>query len=231
MAQAGFTPISLYYSNTASSIPTAGNLVNGELSINITDGVIYYKNNLGVVVPYTPTGVPAGATTQVQYNNAGVTAGSPNLTFNGTTTTALQLVASGSATLAAFKTPNIKEVATISNAAGGALNYDITTQSVQLYSIAATSNFTVNFRGSSTATLNSIMAVGESMSVTLLNTNGAAAFYLTAITIDGVAQTVKWQGGTAPASGNASSVDAYTFAIIKTAASTYTVIGSQTQFA
>lgn len=49
MAQTNYTPIQLYYSTTASAIPVAGNLANGELAINITDGKIYYKNNSGVV--------------------------------------------------------------------------------------------------------------------------------------------------------------------------------------
>jgi hypothetical protein len=49
MAQSGFTPISLYHTATAAAAPTAGNLVNGELAINITDGKLYYKDNAGVV--------------------------------------------------------------------------------------------------------------------------------------------------------------------------------------
>jgi hypothetical protein len=56
MAQAGFTPISLYYSTTASAAPIAGNLVNGELAINITDGKLYYKDNLGVVKSFSSGG-------------------------------------------------------------------------------------------------------------------------------------------------------------------------------
>jgi hypothetical protein len=49
MAQTNYTPIALYYSTTAATAPTAGNLVNGELAINITDGKLYYKDNAGVV--------------------------------------------------------------------------------------------------------------------------------------------------------------------------------------
>jgi hypothetical protein len=53
MAASGYTPISLYYSTTAAAAPTAGNLVNGELAINITDGKLYYKDNLGVVKSFS----------------------------------------------------------------------------------------------------------------------------------------------------------------------------------
>lgn len=49
MAQAGYTPIQLYYSTTASTSPSSGNLANGELAINITDGKLYYKDNGGTV--------------------------------------------------------------------------------------------------------------------------------------------------------------------------------------
>ena len=49
MSQAGYTPIQLYHSTTASAVPSAGNLANGEPALNITDGKLYYKNNSGVV--------------------------------------------------------------------------------------------------------------------------------------------------------------------------------------
>jgi hypothetical protein len=62
---------------------------------------------------------------------------------------------------------------------------------------------------------------------------GTTAFYSTAVQIDGstAGVTLKWQGGTAPTAGNASSVDAYTYTIIKTASASFTVLAAQTQFA
>ena len=62
-------------------------------------------------------------------------------------------------------------------------------------------------------------------------TNGSTAYYPTAFQIDGVSVTPKWSGGTAPSSGNANTIDVYTFTIIKTASATYTVLGAQTKFA
>jgi len=85
MAQTGYTPIQLYYSSTASSAPIAGNLTNGELAINITDGKLFYKDNSGVVqVIGTKGGVGSSSTTQVLYNSSGAVVGSANLTFDGT---------------------------------------------------------------------------------------------------------------------------------------------------
>jgi hypothetical protein len=46
-----------------------------------------------------------------------------------------------------------------------------------------------------------------------------------------VSVTPKWQGGTAPTSGNINSIDTYTYTIIKTAATpTYVMLAAQTQF-
>jgi len=49
MAQTGYTPISLYYSTTASAAPTSGNLVAGELALNTLDEKLYFKNSAGTV--------------------------------------------------------------------------------------------------------------------------------------------------------------------------------------
>jgi hypothetical protein len=112
-------------------------------------------------------------------------------------------------------------------AATGTVNFDAVTQGVLYYTTNASANWTLNIRGNSGTTLNSLLAVGDSITVAFLVTNGSTARYQTALNIDGVAQTVKYSGGTAPSAGNASSIDAYSFTIIKTAATpTYTVLGA-----
>ena len=119
-----------------------------------------------------------------------------------------------------------REVITVSaTAATGTIQYDILTQSVLYYTSNASANWTLNFRGNVSTSVNTLLSTGQSVTVTFLNTNGTTAYYPTAITIDGSAQTVKWSGGTAPAYGNASSIDAYQYTIIKTASATYTVLG------
>lgn len=150
----------------------------------------------------------------------------------GTTTPTSLLQTAGSSSVSAFKTPNIAEVNTISaTAATGTIAYDVTTQSVLYYTTNASGNFTVNFRGSSGTTLNTVMQTGESISATFLVTNGATAYYNSAVQVDGSSVTPKWQGGTAPTSGNASSIDSYTYVIIKTGSAAFTVLASQTKFA
>jgi hypothetical protein len=127
----------------------------------------------------------------------------------------------------------VLEKATVSaTAATGVINYDALTQAVLFYTSNATANWTPNFRGSSGTTLASMMAVGQSITLTFMVTQGTTAYYASAHQIDGVSVTPKWQGGTAPVAGNASSIDIYTYVIIKTAATpTYTVLASQTRFA
>jgi hypothetical protein len=126
----------------------------------------------------------------------------------------------------------IRETATVSaTAATGTINYDTLTQVVLYYTTSASGNFTVNFRGSSGSSLDSVMSTGQSLSTTFLVTNGATAYYNSAVTIDGNSVTPKWQGGSAPTSGNASSIDSYTYVIIKTGSAAFTVLASQTKFA
>ena len=92
MAATNYTPIQLYFSTTASAVPLAANLAQGELAINITDGKLYYEDNAGVVqvIATKGAGTIGGSTTQIQYNNAGALAGNAAMTFNsGTSTTTL----------------------------------------------------------------------------------------------------------------------------------------------
>ena len=59
MAQSGYTPISLYFSSTATHTPVATNLIDGELAINIADGKLFYKDDAGVVQVIAWKVVPA----------------------------------------------------------------------------------------------------------------------------------------------------------------------------
>jgi hypothetical protein len=102
---------------------------------------------------------------------------------------------------------------------------------VVYYTANASANWTLNVRGDSSNTLNTVMAANDSVSIVVMATNGATAYYQSAMTIDGNAVTPKWAGGTAPTAGNANSVDIYTFTIIKTASATFSVFATQTKFA
>jgi len=69
MAQTGYTPISIYYSATATNTPTAGNLVAGELAINTADGKLFYKDSSGVVQTMASKATTAGTYSSITTSN------------------------------------------------------------------------------------------------------------------------------------------------------------------
>ena len=153
------------------------------------------------------------------------------VTTSGAATVGTKLTAVGSSSVAGMKIADVLETATISaTAATGTINYDVTTQAVLYYTTNASANWTVNFRGSSGTSLNTLMATGESVTVAFLVTQGSTAYYNNAVQVDGASVTPKYQGGTAWTTGNASGIDVYTYTIIKTGSAAFTVLASQTQF-
>jgi hypothetical protein len=152
-------------------------------------------------------------------------------TLAGTETLSNKTITSSTDNYPTLKSP--QEITTVSaTAATGTINFDYLTQAILYYTTNASANFTFNFRGNSSTTLNSLMDVGDSVTVTFLNTNGTTAYYPTAIAIDGTSITPKWVNGQAPTVGNASSIDAYSYTIIKTSSTpTYVVLATQNKFA
>jgi hypothetical protein len=125
-----------------------------------------------------------------------------------------------------------KEIIDVSaTAATGTVDVDVLTSSVFYYTSDASADWTFNIRGDGSNSLDSIMSTGETLTLAFLVTNGATAYYPTAVEIDGSSVTPEWQGGSAPTEGNINSIDSYTFTVIKTGVATFTVLGAQTQFA
>jgi hypothetical protein len=181
-----------------------------------------------ITVSTSITGVLKGDGTAISAGTAGTDYVAPG---TATTFTATQTF-TGTSSAQAIVLNDAAEVATISaTAATGTINYDITTQSVLYYTTSASANWTVNFRASSGTSLNTLMSTGQSMTVAFLVTQGATAYYNSAVQVDGSSVTPKYQGGTAYAAGNASSVDVYMYTIIKTGNAAFTVFTSQTKFA
>ena len=120
---------------------------------------------------------------------------------------------SGAAPVASV--PNLGEIATSSaTAATGAINYDVITQSTLYYTTDATGDFTLNVRGDGSTPMSTFLPVGQAVDVRFFNTNGATAYKLTGVSVDGTAQTLNWMGGSAP-SGTANAVDQYVITIIR----------------
>lgn len=166
MAATGFTPIQLYRTSTASAAPTAGNLADGELAINTADGKLFYKDNLGVVQTIASKGTSAigGTNTQVQFNSSGALAGSANLTFDGTTLTANDIIDSSlTASKPVFTnaSKNLVSTGTVPVDQGGT-------------GLTTTTAYSVVFSGT-TATGNFQASAGPGTSGQVLTSNGAGA--------------------------------------------------------
>jgi hypothetical protein len=125
----------------------------------------------------------------------------------------------------------LEKITVSATAATGTINFDALTQGALYYTTNASGNWTLNVRGDSGTSLDTVMATGESLTVVFLVTQGSTAYYNSAFEIDGNAVTPKWQGGSAPTEGTASGVDVYTYAIVKTGSATFTVFASVVDFA
>ena len=112
----------------------------------------------------------------------------------------------------------------------GVTNINLLNNNIYYFTNNAAGNWTINFRGDGSTTLNDFLGTGESITVAILTTQGSTAYYNNVVRIDGVNVTPKYYGGAQIVSGNVNSVDMYTYVIIKTAANTYTVLYSQSQY-
>lgn len=117
-----------------------------------------------------------------------------------------------------------------STSASGTTNIDLISTTVKNFTSNAAANWSFNFRGDGSTTLNSILTTGDAITCAIMVPQGTTAYYPTAVTVDGNALTPKYQGGDAPSAGNASSTDVYSYTIIKTGDATFSVFGSQSQF-
>jgi hypothetical protein len=116
-------------------------------------------------------------------------------------------------------------------AATGTITYEINSQSVLYSTASAAANWTLNITFSKGQALNSYLAIGQSITLAFLVTQGATAYYNNVLQIDGATTgvTARWLGG-APTAGNASGIDSYRYLVIKTADRTFTIVASNTQF-
>ena len=119
----------------------------------------------------------------------------------------------------------VAELVTVTAQTSGTINFNLNDQAIIYADQNQLANRTVNIQNG-----NSIMDAGQSMTCTLLFTNGTTAYYVNTVQLDGTTVTPKWSGGSAPSAGNVSSVDAYTFTLVKTT-SGITVLASLTQYA
>ncbi len=227
---------------TGVAIPSGKTIAVWSDGTNFVQQVTYLISPELAGTPVAPTASAGTNTTQIA-TTAFVQAATTALNLGTMSTQNANNVAITGGTIAGttnssntFTTGNsiqgLLEKATITaSAPSSTTNFDVQTQSVQYYTSNASTNFTLNVRGDGSTALNSVMSTGQAITIALLVTCGSTAYYPSALTIDGTALTPKWQNGSTPTGGLASSVNVYVYTIIKTASATFTVLASQTKFA
>ena len=190
----------------------------------------------------TESGLPlAGGTLTGVLNATAGTASAPAITFNSDTNSGVFQSAADEIAIATGGTERFKitsnggvhfnnaELIEKANVTSGKLsdntNIDLADGMVHLFTTTETTTSTPNIRVDSSTSLNSVMATGEAIAVTIITT-AAAAGYSAQLTIDGSAVTENWIGGSAPSAGGSSGVDIYNYTIIKTASATFTVVAN-----
>ena len=183
MAQAGYTPISLYYSTTAAAVPTAGNLVAGELAINIVDGKLYYENSSGVVT------LLASSTTVTNSFSAGTTGFTPSTATTGAVTLGGTLITSNGGTgLASYTAGDLSYYASgtalTKLAIGTAGQFLTSTGTAPQWSTLSGVAVTTFSAGTTGFTPNTATSGAITLAGTLATTNGGTG--LTSYTANGV---------------------------------------------
>jgi hypothetical protein len=213
-------PVPYVFGNATTSIPLSQLDANFNTVATLGNASIGLGNTTTTVGNLTLTNVTlSSGTSNMTLGNTAVTIGSA--------TTSVGNLALTNVTITTIQEPS-NVTATAANAT---INMDLLNNAVLYLTSNATGNFTVNFRGTSATSLNNVMSNNTSVSCTVLATQGNTAYYNSALQVDGSSVTPKWQGGSAPTSGNASGIDSYTYVIIKTGSAAFTVLAAQTKFA
>ena len=228
----------------------SNNLANSVGTLSVTNG------GTGTATAPAIGSIPVGSSTSA-YTPLAIGTNGQLLTSNGTTATwatasfaptasptftgTVTLPASTALTTAVLTAP-FETVSTSATALSGSTSaaLNASTSSFFVYTANPTAQYTINMTNCPTTT-------GQSVTFAMAVVNGATAYLPLNITVNTVQAgatssvlpvngatnnsiTTWWQGGTAPTAGNASTLDSYTFTVICTGSSTWTILASQVKF-
>ena len=190
----------------------------------------YFKNNTGTLFIQNSNGntsvlVGGGANpyTAIYYGGSAIlSTTNDGVTISGICTASAAAFSTGDGVLREKCYVVANKMSAFSSA-----NISLISGMVWYYTTQETTTSTPNIRFSSGIALNSVMDIGEVITVTVITT-AAAAGYSANWTIDGNAVTEEWVGGSAPTAGGSDGLDIYSLTIIKTADATFTVIANLT---
>jgi hypothetical protein len=183
-----------------------------------------YLNGVGQWVGISGNGttLPAGSNSWIQYNNAGAFGANSSFTFDvpSSTMRAVRVSADGLMNLQ-YASENVELVLA---APIGTYNLNVLLKSIHYVTVPATTNIGLAISGTSG------LAVGQCMTLVFMMTSGGVGYIVTNYSVDGIAVSPKWTGGTGPTS-MPNTITAYTLTIIKTSSlPSYTVIGNYTGY-
>jgi hypothetical protein len=187
MAQAGFTPISLYFSSTAAAVPTSGNLANGELALNIADMKLYAKNSAGVVTLLASN----ASTTGVDSLSFGSTGLTPSTATTGAITVAGTLATTNGGTGLSSFTANRVLYTSSTSAIGQSANltFDGTTLVVANFTDSSLTATRVTYAGTAGNLTDSANLTFDGSMLALGGSGNVARFGDGTNTVD-----VRWRG-------------------------------------
>ena len=185
----------------------------------------------------TGNGVVGGSDTQIQFNDGGNFAGNVGFTFNKTTGNAaipnnLSVTSNITAgnVIASVVLPYGIEQLNLIAAQTGTYDFDFISNAIRYTTSNASANLTLNFRGNSTVSANTLLANGQSITGTYVFKTGSTPYGITALQVDSSAQTIKWASNVVP-SQVANTLTSYVFTIVKTSTTpTYDILGSATRY-
>jgi hypothetical protein len=182
-------------------------------------------------------GVVGGANTQIQFNDAGLFGGNVGFTFDKTTgnvalpnnLSVTSNVSAGNITAPVVLPYGIENISLIS-AQTGTYNFDLISNAIRYTTSNASANLTLNFRGNSSVSANTLLANGQSITGTYVFKTGSTPYGITALQVDTSVQTIKWASNIVPLQV-ANTLTSYVFTIVKTSTTpTYDVLGSATRY-
>ena len=220
--------VTIYHDNVAKFETTADGISvtdhialadGGELRLGTdNDMQISHSGTSGLVKSGTGTLVLAGGTVRIQDSGSSETAISASngiATLYHTNTAVLNTTAGGIQI-----EQGVEEKFATTNAATGVTALDCATGHVH-YLTAPAGDITANFT-------NLNLTAEYATNLTVIINQGATPYEVTAVQIGGAAQTINWQGGSAP-TGNANGIDSFSFTILNDGGS-YVVLGQMVDF-
>ncbi len=205
--------------NGVAKEPTTAQMEYGELALNYNsiDPALFFEDSAGSI---RRIGGKNSVTSEWESTGDELTTSNPNAS----------VTIPGSLTVNAGATLRGQLIEKVIIGSGAPGTIDLEPGNVHYYTTAGAGAITLNFRRNAAESLDSSLAVGETVAITVLATTTDVNYYVTTVQVDGVAQTVKWIGAEAPTESAGAGVDAYSFQVIKTAANTFTVFGSVNNF-